>query len=238
MRQALTQAPLQEPIAAGSIVAKSNVERYLGLLDQKREVGVRGRSAPTRSRKDVKVDDAAVKAYYDANQAAFQTPEQVKIEYVALTPDALGSQVKVDPAEVRKQYDDNLKQYAKAEERQASHILIAVKPDANDDEKAAAKKKAEDLAAQARANAGEVRRARQGEFAGSRFGGAGRRSRLLRARRLDGQAVRGCRLFRQGGRHRRAGADRFRLARDQGHRRQAGEDAELRRSQGRRSSRT
>jgi hypothetical protein len=43
-----------------------------------------------------------------------------------------------------------MKQYAKAEERQASHILIAVKPDAKDDEKAAAKKKAEDLAAQAR----------------------------------------------------------------------------------------
>ena len=38
VRQALTLAPLQEPISAGNIVAKSNVERYLSLLDQQREV--------------------------------------------------------------------------------------------------------------------------------------------------------------------------------------------------------
>ena len=30
----------------------------------------------------MKADDAAIKAYYDANQSAFQTPEQAKIEYV------------------------------------------------------------------------------------------------------------------------------------------------------------
>lgn len=149
VRRALIQTPLQEPIAAASIVARSNVERYIGLLDQKREVAYAVVSGDA-FRKDVKVDDAAVKAYYDANQAAFRTPEQVKIEYVALTPDALDSQVSIDPAEVRRQYEQNVKQYAKAEERQASHILIAVKPDAKDEEKAAAKKRAEELAAQAR----------------------------------------------------------------------------------------
>lgn len=149
VRRALIQTPLQEPIAAASIVAKSNVERYLGLLDQKRDVAYATVTVDA-FRKDVKVDDAAVKAYYDNNQTAFRTPEQAKIEYVSLTLDALGAQASVDPAEVRKRYDDNLKQYAKTEERQASHILIAVKPDATEDEKAAAKKKADDLAAQAR----------------------------------------------------------------------------------------
>ena len=149
VRRALLQTPLQEPIAGASIVARTNVERYLRLLDQKREVAY-ATVGPEGFLKGVKIDDAAVKAYYDANQASFQTPEQAKIEYVVLTPDALASEVSVDAAEVRKQYDDNLKQYAKPEERQASHILIAVKPEAKDDEKAAAKKKAEDLAAQAR----------------------------------------------------------------------------------------
>ena len=149
VRRALIQTPLQEPIAAASIVAKTNVERYLGLLDEKREVAL-AVIAPDAFRKDVKIDDAAVKAYFDANQAAFQTPEQVKIEYVALTPDALSAEVSVDPADVRRQYDQNVKQYAKPEERQASHILIAVKPDAKEDEKAAARKKADELAAEAR----------------------------------------------------------------------------------------
>ncbi len=151
VRQALTLAPLQEPISAGNIVAKSNVERYLNLLDQQREVST-FTIAPDAYLKDVKVDDAAVTAFYDANKAAFQVPEQAKIEYVVLTPDALATQVSIDAADVRKQYDDNLKLYGKAEERQASHILITVKPDASDAEKAAAKEKADALAAQARKN--------------------------------------------------------------------------------------
>jgi hypothetical protein len=73
-------------------------------------------------------------------------------EYVILTPDALLAQTGVDAADVRKQYEDNLKQYAKAEQRQASHILIAVKPDASDADKAAAKAKADALVAQLKKN--------------------------------------------------------------------------------------
>jgi peptidyl-prolyl cis-trans isomerase D len=149
VRQELTLAPLQEPIANGNITAMSNVERYLGLLDQQRQVAV-ATVAPDAFLKDVKVDDAAVKAFYDANQGMFEVPDEVKIEYLTLTPDALAGQVKVEPDEVQKQYDANVKQYTKAEEREASHILIAVKPDATDADKAAAKQKADALAAQAR----------------------------------------------------------------------------------------
>ena len=149
VRQELTVAPLQEPIANGNITAMSNVQRYLALLDQQRQVAVATVPADAYL-KDVKIDDVAVKAFYDANQGVFQVPDEVKLEYLVLTPDSLIGQITVDPAEVKKQYDDNVKQYTKAEERQASHILIAVKPDATDADKAAAKQKAEALAASAR----------------------------------------------------------------------------------------
>jgi len=154
VRRELVLAPLQEPIVAGSIVAKSNVERYLNLLDQQREVAVAAIDLDPYL-KDVKVDDAALKRFYDGNQPAFQVPEQVKLDYVVLSPDALGTQIAIDPAEVRKQYDANIKQYGKPEERQASHILIAVKPDASSEKKAAAKKKAEEIAAEAKQNPGQ-----------------------------------------------------------------------------------
>ncbi len=154
VRQEMTLAPLQEPIANGNITAMSNVERYLGLLDQQRQVAVATVAADAYL-KDVKIDDAAVKAFYDTNQGAFQVPDEVKIEYLVLTPESLVGQITVDPAEVKKQYDDNVKQYTKAEERQASHILVAVKPDATDADKAAAKQKAEALAAQARKTPGK-----------------------------------------------------------------------------------
>src|SRR5258705_8302482 len=69
-----------------------------------------------------------------------------------LTPEALAPRVKVEPSEVKAAYDANVRQYTTGEERQAAHILIAVKPEAKDADKAAAKKKAEALLAQAKAN--------------------------------------------------------------------------------------
>jgi len=151
LRQDLRMAPLQEPIATGNIVAQSSVARYVALLDQKRDVAVANFDAETNL-KNVKVDDAEVRAFYDANQGAFKTPEQVKIETITLSPDALSGQIAVDPKEVRAQYDANVKQYTQPEQRQPSHILIAVKPDAKDEDKEAARKKAESLLAQARKN--------------------------------------------------------------------------------------
>ncbi|MDQ2963644.1 MAG: SurA N-terminal domain-containing protein [Pseudomonadota bacterium] len=149
IRRELMLGPVQESITGANIVAKTNVERYLGLLEQQRAAAVAAIDVDAYL-KDVKIDDAAVRAFYDANAGAFQVPEEVKLEYVTLTPDALGAQSPVDPAEVRKQYDENARQYGKAEERQAAHILIAVKPDASEEDKANAKKKAEEIAAQAK----------------------------------------------------------------------------------------
>jgi peptidyl-prolyl cis-trans isomerase D len=151
MRQDMLQAAVQEPIGAANIVARPSTEKYLGLLEQRRDVSVATIEAEPYA-KEAKVDDAAVKAFYDKNQVNFQTPEQAKIEYVMLSQDALLAQTNVDAADVKKQYDANAKQYTAPEERSASHILIAVKPDASDADKAAAKKLADDLYARAKAN--------------------------------------------------------------------------------------
>lgn len=151
MRDELLLAPLQEPLASANIVAGASAERFVSLLEQQREAAVATVDAAPFA-KDVTVDDAQVKAFYDQNQAAFQTPEQARIEYVLLTLPALAAKVQVDPAELRKQYDANAATYGKPEERSASHILIAAKPDASDADKAAARKKAEGLARDARAN--------------------------------------------------------------------------------------
>ncbi|MEO5700772.1 MAG: SurA N-terminal domain-containing protein [Casimicrobiaceae bacterium] len=154
LRQELVLGPLSDPISLGGIVARASKERYLNLLEQQREVATAAIPAESFA-KDVKIDDVAVKAFYDSNAQAFKTPEQVKFEYVMLTPEATLGQVTIDPAEVKRQYEANLNQYGQPEERTAAHVLVAVKPDAKPEEKAAAKKKAEDVAAQAKANPGK-----------------------------------------------------------------------------------
>jgi peptidyl-prolyl cis-trans isomerase D len=151
LRDDLTLAPLQEPISAGNIVAKSSAERYLTLLEQKRTIATATIDSDPFL-KDVKVDDAAVKKFFDDNQALLKSPEQVRIEYIVLSPETVAAQISVTPEEVRARYDQNAGAYGSAEERSAAHILIAVKPDASDADKAAARKKAEDIAAQVRAN--------------------------------------------------------------------------------------
>ncbi|MEO8508591.1 MAG: SurA N-terminal domain-containing protein [Betaproteobacteria bacterium] len=150
LRQDLLIGAVQEPVASANIVARPSTLKYLGLLEQQREVEVAAVDLDPFLR-DVKVDEAQAKEFYDKNPAAFQIPEQARIEYVLLTQDAMIAQATADPAEVRKQYEANAKQYTVGEERSAAHILIAVKPDAKDDEKAAAKKQAEDVYAKARA---------------------------------------------------------------------------------------
>ena len=151
VRQDMMAAAIQEPIAAANIVARPSTEKFLGLLEQQREVATAVISAEAFA-KDVKISDADVKAFYDQNKASFQTPEMAKIEYLILTADALQSGTTVDAAEVKKQYDASVRQYSAAEERTVAHILVSVKPDAPEAERAAARKRAEDLLAKARAN--------------------------------------------------------------------------------------
>ena len=151
VRHDLALAPLQEPLASANIVARAQSDRFIDLAEQKREIAV-ANVETTSFEKDVKFDDAALKTFYDQNQQAFQTPEQVKFEYVLLTQDSLLGSISVDPAEVKQQYETNAKQYGQEEQRAAAHILIAVKPDASDADKEAAKKKADDIAAQAKAS--------------------------------------------------------------------------------------
>jgi peptidyl-prolyl cis-trans isomerase D len=151
IRRQLLSEKLVDPIAAGGIVANASAADFITLIEQQREVAVANIDVEPFV-KDVKVDDAAVKAYYEANKDRFQTDERVKFEYLVLSPDSLAAQTAVTSDEVKAQYTTNLKQYTQEEQRQASHILIAIKPDASDADKAAARKKAEDLAAQAKAN--------------------------------------------------------------------------------------
>ncbi|MBP8139509.1 MAG: SurA N-terminal domain-containing protein, partial [Burkholderiales bacterium] len=132
VRRDLALAPLQEPIASGSIVARASAARYLSLVEQRREIASATIDAEAFA-KGVKVDDAAVKAFYDANPTAFMTPEQARFEYAILSVDALGGNVAVDPADVRKYYDTNLASYTTQEERAATHILMAVRPDGEQD---------------------------------------------------------------------------------------------------------
>ncbi|XLM22862.1 peptidylprolyl isomerase, partial [Chromobacterium piscinae] len=100
---------------------------------------------------EVKTDDAAIKAFYDANAKRFSLPEQVKLDYVLLSQDALAQGIKISDADVQKYYDQHKADLA-GEQRRASHILLAVDKDAKPEQKAKIKAEAEAILKEVRAN--------------------------------------------------------------------------------------
>ena len=151
MRRDMALQQLSGAVQTSAFAPRTVATRLSDINDQEREVQAVLFSAADFAAQ-VKVTDAMVSAYYEKNGALFQVPEQVKGEYVMLTPEQVASQVSVSDAEVAEFYAKNTPRFATAEQRTASHILINAKSDAPAAEKAAAKAKAEAIAAQLRKN--------------------------------------------------------------------------------------
>jgi peptidyl-prolyl cis-trans isomerase D len=102
-----------------------------------------------------KVDDAAIKTYFESNQKEFQMPEQVKVEYVKFSIADLMAKADVKSEDVRKYYDEHQSEFASPEQRQAAHILLVVAATAPQAEQDAVKARAEKLLVQVKQEPGK-----------------------------------------------------------------------------------
>jgi peptidyl-prolyl cis-trans isomerase D len=117
---------IQQAIAAvgnASLAGRTSADRWLVAQLEEREVSDVVLNADAYL-KQVKLAPEAIKAYYDANQAKFQVPEQLRAEFVVLSRDRLVEQVAVAEEEIKSWYDGHPERYKQAEERRASHILV------------------------------------------------------------------------------------------------------------------
>ncbi|GHT94330.1 peptidylprolyl isomerase [Betaproteobacteria bacterium] len=95
----------------------------------------------------IKVTDADVAQFYDANPTRFTTPEHIQVEFVTLERDKLDSQQKFSDDELKAWYESHREQFAiRPEERRASHILLLTE----NADKAKVKAEAEALLAEIR----------------------------------------------------------------------------------------
>jgi peptidyl-prolyl cis-trans isomerase D len=138
-------------VGGSSVAPAGATNAALEALLQQREVQVQRFDTKDYLAK-VSPTDAEVEAYYKANTAEFQAPEQASIEYVVLDLDALKKDITVSEDDLRKYYTENASRYTVAEERRASHILIKADKDASPEQRAKAKAKAEALLAEVRKN--------------------------------------------------------------------------------------
>ncbi len=134
-------------------VPQTAIDRFSGLFAEQRSVAV-ATLVPEQYRAQVQLPANAAKQYYDSHQAEFKQPEQVRIEYLALSQQDLAQKVTLDEAEVKKYFDEHKAQLA-GEERKARHILLTVDAGASAADKAKVKAKAEELLQQAKQNPGK-----------------------------------------------------------------------------------
>ncbi|MHB1292638.1 MAG: SurA N-terminal domain-containing protein [Sulfuricella sp.] len=124
LRQDLVIQQLFEGLSHGVAVPRASEEMVARLAEQQREIS-QAILTPEQYMIQLKVDPAAVKAYYDKHREEFLVPEQARLDYVVLSADELQQQMVVSDEEVKKYYDEHSAQYNEPEQRRASHILIA-----------------------------------------------------------------------------------------------------------------
>ncbi|MDF2464454.1 MAG: PpiC-type peptidyl-prolyl cis-trans isomerase [Ramlibacter sp.] len=133
-------------VGGTSFATPAQAALSLNAYFEKREVQV-ARFATSDYAGRVSPTDAELEAFYKANPAMFQAPEQANIEYMVLDLGTVMRTVAINEQDLKTYYEQNASRMSGQEERRASHILIAAPKAAPAAERDKAKAKAEELLA-------------------------------------------------------------------------------------------
>ena len=144
LRNSMEGSLLSDAISSSTIVTPADIERYLDLRLQRRDIRyfVLPRPAP----EDSQVTDAQVQDYYKAHQADFMNPEEVSLKYVEVNGADLKADTQPSEEDLKKRYQNELARFGMPEEREVSHILINVPKNATPAQQKTALEKAEKIA--------------------------------------------------------------------------------------------
>lgn len=151
VRQDLLLQQLQAAYGAGTLVPTAVATRLGKLLTERREVQERVFDL-NQYLADIKIDDQAVKAEYDAHRQDYTIPAQVRVQYLLLSPEVLVERIQVDEADARQYYEANKARYQEPEQRRASHILIRADASMDASSRQTAREKAEQLLKEVKAH--------------------------------------------------------------------------------------
>lgn len=145
MRKEMTRQQVSQAVLGSEFALQNEAELAHLLQQQTRDVRFVQIPA-SKFTSDIQVSEQEIQDYYQQNLNAYDTQEQVSLEYVRLTLEDLIAKTQVSDEEVQQYYDDNMGQYRADEQRKASHILIEF-----GDDEAAAEQQAEAILAKATA---------------------------------------------------------------------------------------
>ncbi len=143
----LKRSMLAEQVVAGIATSAIVTERELAdAVRLQRQIRVFDTlTVPAARFSEVKIDDAAIRAEYEANQVDYIFPEQVKLEYIEVSRDAIAAGIEPDDEELRTAYDQRKADFQTPEQRETSHILLTLEDGADEATVAAAHERLEEL---------------------------------------------------------------------------------------------
>lgn len=151
VRQELLLQQLLDGYSENGFAPKSVAERVQYLSEVEREINL-SQTTPEQFLSEVTPDEADIIAYYEQHKADFDLPERARVEYLVLSLDAVAKNETVSDDAISAYFSEHQDEFGQSEERKASHILISVSADASDEEKQAAREKADEILDQVRQN--------------------------------------------------------------------------------------
>ncbi len=154
IREDLARQTLLEGVARSAFVPSQIADRLTRLVQETRTIRER-QFPPEDYVAKARINDEAIKSYYDSNRGQFEIKENVDVQVLTLTLEDIAKQISVPPAELQSYYEQNKASFSEPEERRASHILLTVGEGGSAKDKDSARKLAEELLARVRAKPDE-----------------------------------------------------------------------------------
>ena len=152
VRQDLVLGLLRQAVQRSTFTSDTELNRILALQGQRRELAWAALSGDDY-RANVDPQPTELREWYAQNTQRFQLPEQVRLRYIMLDPEAMAEQVEVSADDIQARYQTRQAEVSEAAEREVRHILIEVPAQANEQTLEQARERA--LAARQRIQAGE-----------------------------------------------------------------------------------
>ena len=152
LRNEILTRQIEAGLSESGFVTKSDIADVARLMSQEREVAyavIDTKSLMARTTLNAK----DIEQYYSSHPEMFQIPEQVRVNYLTLSAANLDKNDQPTEEELKKAYADEAARFVIPEKRRASHILIALPPNATEKQSKEALAKIQEIAKQIRAGA-------------------------------------------------------------------------------------
>ena len=125
----LTQSQVKYNLLNSAFVTPYALQNLSKLNNQQRKFSYIKLSADQYKGK-VKVDIKSVEEYYDKQTKSFFEPQKIKVDFIELSLSEIAKDIKVNDDELFNFYEDEKERFTTEEERQAQHILVESKQQA------------------------------------------------------------------------------------------------------------